>query len=115
MESAEKTIVTAHLALIRNSRMESPIRSAMLLQECCSEAEKSGRLVKVEIPGGRTGYISTNESEDYSTWKSSRRLTSENIEHTARLFMGVPYLWAVHRPRVWIAQDLPKPFTVEWT
>ncbi|MFH0989132.1 MAG: NlpC/P60 family protein [bacterium] len=93
-KAVEKAIVTAHLTMIRErpDAKSYPVSDAvagMLLKK----GEKQGGWVRVEIPGGRSGYISTNESEDYTTWKSSRRLTSENIEHTARLFTGVPYLW----------------------
>ena len=47
----------------------------------------------VRLPDGRTGFVEETALMDYAAWKTSRQLTPENIERTARLFMGVPYLW----------------------
>jgi gamma-D-glutamyl-L-lysine dipeptidyl-peptidase len=52
-----------------------------------------GNWYKVELPDGRTGYLPKRAAEDYDAWKQSRRATAENIESTARRFLGRPYAW----------------------
>ncbi len=47
----------------------------------------------VQLPDGRVGFVSRADAADYAPWKASRAITPENIEQTARRFMGVPYLW----------------------
>ena len=47
----------------------------------------------VQLPDGRKGFVAEADATDYQAWKASRTITPENIEQTARRFMGVPYLW----------------------
>ncbi len=47
----------------------------------------------VQLPDGRQGYVPSTAGMEYEAWRASRRLTPEAIEKTARLFVGVPYLW----------------------
>jgi gamma-D-glutamyl-L-lysine dipeptidyl-peptidase len=53
----------------------------------------------VELPDGRAGFLPKNAAQDYKTWTQTRRLTAENIEKTARLFLGRPYLWGGNSPK----------------
>jgi cell wall-associated NlpC family hydrolase len=62
----------------------------------CDRVKKIGEQgdwYKVELPDGRAGYLPRRAAEDYAAWKQSRRPTAENIERTARKFLGRPYLW----------------------
>lgn len=54
---------------------------------------------KVELPDGRSGFLSKSFATDYATWKGSRRPTPENIERTGRRLLGRPYLWGANTPR----------------
>jgi gamma-D-glutamyl-L-lysine dipeptidyl-peptidase len=54
---------------------------------------QTGDWFKVELPDGRVGYLSKNSAVDQETWKQSRHPNPDNIEHTARSLMGLPYLW----------------------
>lgn len=45
------------------------------------------------LPDGRHGFVESRAAVRYETWLGSRKLSPENIETTARSFMGVPYLW----------------------
>ncbi len=52
-----------------------------------------GPWFEAALPDGRTGFVAAAAAQEYSAWKSTRRLTAEGIEKTARMFLGVPYLW----------------------
>jgi uncharacterized protein YgiM (DUF1202 family) len=47
----------------------------------------------VELADNRQGYIQNALVQDYDVWKQSRKLTAENIEMTAKMLLGIPYLW----------------------
>lgn len=53
----------------------------------------------VETPDGRKGFIQRALVADYATWKASRKLTADNVESTAKRFIGVPYLWGGTSPK----------------
>jgi cell wall-associated NlpC family hydrolase len=48
---------------------------------------------KVSYPDGREAYIPINEALVFDLWKSTRQLTAENILHSAKTMLGLPYLW----------------------
>jgi cell wall-associated NlpC family hydrolase len=49
--------------------------------------------IEAELADGRTGFLKNDIAEDIGTWQHDRRLTGDNIERTARRFLGIPYLW----------------------
>jgi hypothetical protein len=53
----------------------------------------------VELPDGRAGFLPKKAAQDYKTWAQTRRPTADNIEKTARLFLGRPYLWGGNSPK----------------
>jgi gamma-D-glutamyl-L-lysine dipeptidyl-peptidase len=53
----------------------------------------------VELPDGRAGFIPKKAAQDYKTWSRTRQPTAENIEKTARMFLGRPYLWGGNSPK----------------
>jgi gamma-D-glutamyl-L-lysine dipeptidyl-peptidase len=62
----------------------------------CDRVKRTGEegdWYKVELPDGRAGYLPKKAAEDLNAWRQSRRPTAENIERTARGFLGRPYLW----------------------
>ncbi len=52
-----------------------------------------GNWNQVTLPDGRTGYIERAFTQNYTDWKDNVKLTGENIARTAKMFLGIPYLW----------------------
>ncbi|MCX7876085.1 MAG: C40 family peptidase [Melioribacteraceae bacterium] len=48
---------------------------------------------KVKYPDGRIAFVEKINCEVYSNWLNNLKPTKESIVNTAKLFMGVPYLW----------------------
>jgi ribosomal protein L35AE/L33A/uncharacterized protein YgiM (DUF1202 family) len=47
----------------------------------------------VELADGRKGFVADTLIQDLDDWNKNRVLSGENIEKTAKLFLGIPYLW----------------------
>ena len=60
---------------------------------------ESGDWFKVELADGRGGFLPKTPAMDYTEWQATRRPTPENIEHTARSFLGRPYSWGCNSIR----------------
>ncbi len=58
-----------------------------------------GKWRAIETPDGRKGYIERRLVADYAKWKTTRTLTAETVEQTAKQFIGVPYLWGGTSPK----------------
>jgi gamma-D-glutamyl-L-lysine dipeptidyl-peptidase len=92
--AAKKVILTTYFAMVR----EKPDRAAMPVSDAVAgvlmkHVRTSGSWVAVELPDGRKGYIEKANVEEFKSWKKTRKLTAENIEKTAKMFVGIPYLW----------------------
>ncbi len=93
-KSARKVIVTDVYATVRTQ----PSASAMPVSDAVDGmlmkfVARRGNWVEVDLPDARRGYIGAASVDDFDHWKQTRKLTPENLEKTAKLFIGVPYLW----------------------
>ncbi|WP_192349858.1 C40 family peptidase [Algoriphagus sp. Y33] len=55
--------------------------------------EETKDQLKVSLPDGREGWISSSEARDWESWIASRETSPEALIATAKQMMGIPYLW----------------------
>ncbi|MBM4160241.1 MAG: NlpC/P60 family protein [Ignavibacteria bacterium] len=99
-KAVRKVITTGYFALVRRQ----PSGEALPLCDVVAgvlmkQGGRVGSWVAVELPDGRRGYIEQASVREYERWKQTRALTAQNIEKTATMFMGVPYLWGGTSPK----------------
>jgi hypothetical protein len=92
--SAPKVIATGLFGIVR----EKPDANAapvcdLVTGGILKSLGAAGSWINVELADGRRGYIEKTFVEDYESWKASRKLTGENVEKSAKLMVGFPYLW----------------------
>ena len=51
------------------------------------------RNIKVELPDGRTGFVSSQDWVNFNSWRDTVMLRSEPMITFGKQFMGFPYLW----------------------
>jgi gamma-D-glutamyl-L-lysine dipeptidyl-peptidase len=73
--------------------------SDVVLCDLVRKTGEEGDWHKVELPDQRAGFLPKKVAEDYAAWKQARRPTAENIERTARQFIGRPYFWGGNSPK----------------
>jgi cell wall-associated NlpC family hydrolase len=98
--AAPHLIVTAYEERI----LEQPDAEAMpvsdvVMGSLVQRIGESGDWFKVELADGRAGFLPKKSAMDYPEWVATRRPTPENIERTARSFVGRPYSWGCNSIR----------------
>lgn len=93
-QSGARAIVTAPFTTVRE-RPEAeaePVTDAVA-GSLLRTGARDGAYTLVMLPDGRSGFAASLHIAEYAAWQTSRQATGDAIERTARLFMGVPYLW----------------------
>jgi hypothetical protein len=92
--AASKVIVTKFFGTVY---MQSDTSSAILCEiiEGCilkNNGKKKG-WIEVELADRKKGFVPDTLVQDVSEWNKNLLLTGENLERTARTFLGIRYLW----------------------
>ena len=92
--AARKVIVTGYFGVVRENAGDDaqPVSDA-LIGNLFKFLDASNGWTHVAIADGRTGYIASSLVSDYDSWRGSRSLNGDNVEKTAKMFVGIPYLW----------------------
>lgn len=92
--SASKVIMTWYFGIVREQADAAAQPVCDIVPGCVMKRlDVQGAWTQIELADGRKGFIESSLVEDYDRWKKNRRLTGETIARTAKLFVGVPYLW----------------------
>lgn len=92
--AAQKVVVTEYFDIVREqpSKNALPV-SDVVIGNILKAGKVKGSWRSVELADGRTGFLPTRSVQLYDSWRQGRNLSGDNVERTAKLFMGVPYLW----------------------
>lgn len=98
--AAPKLIVTAwDERIFEQPDTNSAVISDVVMGSRVKHIGEAGDWFKIGLADGRTGFLPKNAATDYSEWRRSRQPTAENIERTARQFLGRPYSWGCNSIR----------------
>lgn len=91
-KKSKRVIVTEWFDFLRDSATHEVIGD--LVAGCVLEYRSRRNDVTVVItPDGRRGIISSGNIADFDSWREKGNTNAEDLIHTAKTFMGTPYLW----------------------
>ncbi|MGE5860225.1 MAG: NlpC/P60 family protein [Ignavibacteria bacterium] len=91
---SEKVIYTKDFGFSYSLPDENSQRvTDVVLGDILKFAGNEKNFCKVVYPDGKTAFIKSADCTNFNEWLSKLNPTAENILKTAKLFMGIPYLW----------------------
>jgi gamma-D-glutamyl-L-lysine dipeptidyl-peptidase len=95
-QTGPRVVVTVPFAAIM-SGPEAPASSLPVSDTIAGAVLRTsgtvGTWTRVSLADGRSGVLASSAVADAARWAATRQPTPDHIEATARLFVGVPYLW----------------------
>ena len=92
--ATNKVILTDYFQMVREKPTNDalPVCDAVIGNIFKRDGVENG-WTAIELADGRKGYLPSSSLMEHAAWRETRHLSSENVERTAQLFVGVPYLW----------------------
>jgi len=98
--NAPLLIVTAfEERVLEKPRVDAESVSDVVMGDLVKRTGERKGWLSVELPDGRAGFLPKKAVQNYKSWTQARHPTAENIEKTARMFLGRPYLWGGNSPK----------------
>lgn len=91
--SHEKIIVTVPFDVVYANDKRSSVVSDVVIGNILTVNNIGKEEYSVQLPDGRSGYISSSSAKTLSSWNATLKYNSNGILSTAKAFMGIPYLW----------------------
>lgn len=91
--SHEKIIVTVPFDVVYTNDKRSSVVSDVVIGNILTVNNIGKEEYSVQLPDGRSGYISSSSAKTLSSWNATLKYNSNGILSTAKAFMGIPYLW----------------------
>ncbi|WP_057936475.1 C40 family peptidase [Algoriphagus resistens] len=88
-----KVVFTALTGHVWQNTDQTEMVSDLVAGNILTLQEESNDQLKVSLPDGRQGWISTKEVQNWESWIASRETSPESLISTAKQMMGTPYLW----------------------
>lgn len=88
-----KVVFTSLIGYVWKSEDHAEMVSDLVAGDILTIAEETKDQLKVNLPDGRQGWISSSEAQDWESWIASRDTSPEALISTAKQMMGTPYLW----------------------
>lgn len=99
-EASPLLIVTTFEDCVREQpRSEAQVVSDVVIGCQLRKIGEDGDWFRVELPDHRAGFLPKTAATDYTRWRQTRQATPAQIERTAKLLLGRPYLWGANTPR----------------
>ena len=93
-QAAEKLIILEETGEVYGKPDPAGASVSDLVMGCMVENQgREGNFFRVNLPDGRSGYISGNIAGPTGDWLENARPGAGDLLHTARTLMGRPYLW----------------------
>lgn len=88
-----KVVFTALTGHVWKNTDQTEMVSDLVAGNILTLQEETNDQLKVGLPDGREGWISTKEVQNWESWIASRETSPEALISTAKQMMGTPYLW----------------------
>lgn len=95
--NAEKIIITSNACLgYEKADLKSAIVTDLVIGNILSKTGANGEFAEAKLPDGRLCYVKNEDHLPFIKWAEGideNNISAGEIISTAKLFMGVPYLW----------------------
>jgi len=92
-QKANRMIFTAGSGIIYSDDKKTQVMSDLVAGAIVTMLDGNKEYSQIELPDGRTGYISNQNWINFKQWEDTISLKNNRMISDAKLFLGFPYLW----------------------